>query len=302
MDPELIAKIAQISSALEVSGYPKPGNVHRNRDFHDMVFEDFLISGIVIGDTIRKAASNAVEINNSISFKEAKLGKYILESVKETDRWIANNTNLGIVMLLTPIAMSAAISSNMEELRKNIHNIIVNSTVLDTIFLYEAIGIADAGGMGEQEEFSVNNEEANKELIENNLNIFDVLNISSSWDTLAKELTTTMPITFDIGYPTFSKLKKEYSINSATVITFLTILSQVPDTLISRKYGDEKAKEVSNMALEVLNNMDSDINKVDFNKKLSEFDNFLFENKLNPGTTADLTASSIMISYLADYL
>ena len=305
MNPELIAKIAQISSALEVSGYPKPGNVHRTRDFHDMVFEDFLISGIVIGDTIRVAASRACEINNSISFKEANLGKYILQSVKETDNWIANNTNLGIVMLLTPIAMSAAISSDLKELRENIHEIMVNSTVIDTIALYEAIGIADAGGMGDQEEFSVTDKEATKELIDNNLNIFDVLNISSSWDVLAKELTNKMPVTFDIGYPTFSKLKKEYSINLATVITFLTILSQVPDTLISRKYGDEKAEEVSTLAMEVLDSLDldSDISNdmVKFNKKLADFDDYLFENKLNPGTTADLTASSIMISYLADY-
>ena len=52
MDSKTIAKIAQIASALEVSGYPKPGNVHRTRDFEDMEFEDFVISGIVIGDTI----------------------------------------------------------------------------------------------------------------------------------------------------------------------------------------------------------------------------------------------------------
>ena len=32
MDALEIAKIAQIASALEVSGYPKPGNVHRTRD------------------------------------------------------------------------------------------------------------------------------------------------------------------------------------------------------------------------------------------------------------------------------
>ena len=39
MDALEIAKIAQIASALEVSGYPKPGNVHRTRDYDDMVFE-----------------------------------------------------------------------------------------------------------------------------------------------------------------------------------------------------------------------------------------------------------------------
>ena len=48
MDSEKIAKIAQIASCLEVSGYPKPGNVHRTRDFDDMVFEDFLISVILM--------------------------------------------------------------------------------------------------------------------------------------------------------------------------------------------------------------------------------------------------------------
>ncbi|MDR2966919.1 MAG: triphosphoribosyl-dephospho-CoA synthase [Methanobacteriaceae archaeon] len=301
MNPDLIAKIAQISSILEVSGYPKPGNVHRTRDFHDMVFEDFLISGIVIGDTIRSAATHGLEINNSISFKEANIGKYILQAVKETDKWVTNNTNLGIIMLITPIAMSAAISYNLDQLKENIHNLIFFSTVIDTVALYEAISIADAGGMGEQEDFDVKSNDSIQELIENNLNIFDVLNISSSWDSLAMELTNKMPVTFDIGYPTFSKLKKESSINIATIITFLTILSQVPDTLISRKYGEEKAKEVSSLAMDVLRLQDFDDDMNDFNKKLSEFDDYLFENKLNPGTTADLTASSIMVSYLADY-
>jgi triphosphoribosyl-dephospho-CoA synthase len=204
-------------------------------------------------------------------------------------------------MLITPIAISAAFSSNLEELRENIHKTISNSTVIDAIALYEAIGIADAGGMGYLEEYSVTNDEATTELIENNLNIFDVLKISSSWDSLAMELTNKMPVTFDIGYPTFSKLKIKSSINSATVITFLTILSQVPDTLISRKYGDEKSKEVSNLAKKVLDSIDLDEDMIEFNEKLIEFDDYLFENKLNPGTTADLTASSIMISYLADH-
>ena len=33
-------------------------------------------------------------------------------------------------------------------------------------------------------------------------------------------------------------------------------------------------------------------------EKLKEFDDFLFKNKYNPGTTADLTAASIFVSYL----
>jgi triphosphoribosyl-dephospho-CoA synthase len=298
MNPEEIAKIAQIASVLEVSGYPKPGNVHRTRDFHDMVFEDFLISGIVIGDTIKEAASHGREINNSITYSEAFLGKYILKAVKETDKWIANNTNLGIIMMLTPISVSAAISNNMDELRENIEVLMKNTTVIDAVALYDAINIADAGGMGEQEDFDVTSSKAKEELIEKNQSMYDVLAISASWDSLASELTSGMPISFDIGFKTFHNLKKTYSTNLSTVITFLTILSKVPDTLISRKYGNEKAEEVSEIAKELLNR--DDYESDDFNKELADFDDFLFNNKLNPGTTADLTASSIMLSYLDD--
>ena len=41
MEAKEIAKLAQIASVLEVSGWPKPGNVHRTRNYDDMVFQDF---------------------------------------------------------------------------------------------------------------------------------------------------------------------------------------------------------------------------------------------------------------------
>ncbi|MDR0911318.1 MAG: triphosphoribosyl-dephospho-CoA synthase [Methanobrevibacter sp.] len=297
MDQDKIAKIAQIASVLEVSAYPKPGNVHRTRDFHDMVFEDFLISGIVIGDIIKSAAINGLKINDSKSYCDANIGEYILNGVKETDNWIKNNTNLGIVMMLVPIAISAVISNNMAEIQENIGNLMDNTSVKDAMDLYDAINIADAGGMGEQSDFDVNSQNAKEELLENNQTMFDVLAISSEWDSLAYELTNKMPISFDLGFTNLKDFRNSYSINLSTVLTFLTILSNVPDTLISRKYGDEKAEEVSEMASELIggyNNYESD----EFLNDLKSFDDYLFENKLNPGTTADLTASSLMLYYL----
>lgn len=292
MDSKTIAKIAQIASCLEVSGFPKPGNVHRTRDYDDMVFEDFLISGVVIGDTIRELAENTDENNLS----KTELGKYILEAVLETDKWIANNTNLGIVMLMIPISASAAISNNFNELRENIVKLMENTTVEDAINLYKAINIADAGGMGEQDEYDVANENAANELRKNNQTMYDVLEISAPWDRLASELTTNLPVCFDIGYKEYSKLNKKTTLNNSAVLTFLKILSKVPDTLISRKYGDKKAQEVSDMAQDLLSYKDSD----NFMEKIKEFDDYLFENKLNPGTTADLTAASIMISLIEE--
>ena len=287
MNPNEIAKIAQIASALEVSGYPKPGNVHRTRDYSDMVFEDFIISGIVIGDTIREACTD-VDVDNP------KLGKYILQAVAETDKWIKNNTNLGIVMMITPIAVAAAISDSFDDIRENVKVVMGNTSVDDACDLYDAINIADAGGMGDQDEYDVASDNAKNELRENSQTMYDVLKISAPWDMLAREMTSDMPAVFEIGYPTYHELTQEKSKNEACVLTFLTILSQVPDTLISRKYGSDEALKVSMMVRDLLNLRD----EPDFAEKLKEFDDFLFKNKLNPGTTADLTAASIFVSYL----
>jgi len=287
MKAEEIAKIAQIASALEVSGYPKPGNVHRTRDYDDMVFEDFVISGIVIGDTIREAC-NDVDVENPL------LGKYILQAVAETDRWIKNNTNLGIVMMTTPIAVAAAISDNFDEIRPNVVKLMANTSVDDACDLYDAINIADAGGMGDQDEYDVASDNAKQELMDNNQTMYDVLKISAPWDMLAREMTSDMPAVFELGYPTYHKIKEEKSLNDACVLTFLTILSEVPDTLISRKYGSDEALKISMMTRDLLKLKDSD----DFAERLQEFDDYLFDNGYNPGTTADLTAASIFVSNL----
>ena len=276
MKPEEIAKMAQIASALEVSGYPKPGNVHRTRDFDDMEFEDFVISGIVIGDTIREACTD-VDVENP------QLGKYILQAVAETDRWIKNNTNLGIVMMTTPIAVAAAISDSFDDIRENIKLLMGNTSVDDACDLYDAINIADAGGMGDQDEYDVASDNAKNELRENGQTMYDVLKISAPWDMLAREMTGDMPAVFEIGYPKYHELRQSKSQNDACVLTFLTILSHVPDTLISRKYGSDEAMKISLMTRDLLNIKD----EPDFKDRLREFDDYLFKNK-----------ASIFVSYL----
>ena len=47
-DIDRIMLIAQLASALEASGTPKPGNVHRNADFHQTSFEHFLAGSIAL--------------------------------------------------------------------------------------------------------------------------------------------------------------------------------------------------------------------------------------------------------------
>lgn len=300
MDTKFIAKTAEIASLLEVSGHPKPGNVHRTRDFPDMVFEDFLISGVAIGDTMKKAAERGSKYGeNEESLHKIELGKLMKEAVVETDKWIANNTNLGIVMLLTPIAAAAGMSSKTEEIQDNVDNIMRASTPQDAVNLYDAINIAQAGGMGEQEELDVGSEDAKKQLLDKNINMFDVLDLSSQWDMLAFELTRTMPVTFGIGYPTYRDVKAIHGINMATVQTFLTILSIYPDTLIARKYGVETAQEVSAEASSII--AEGGILTDKGKELIDDYDKNLIKKEFNPGTTADLTASSVMVALLDEY-
>jgi triphosphoribosyl-dephospho-CoA synthase len=108
-----------------------------------------------------------------------------------------------------------------------------------------------------------------------------------------------MPITFEIGYPTFNGVKETHGINKATVQTFLTILSIYSDTLIARKYDVETAQKVSEDANLIISEggilSDKGIDMV------NKFDKDLVDKNLNPGTTADLTASSVMVALLDEY-
>jgi triphosphoribosyl-dephospho-CoA synthase len=299
LDPNFIAKTAQIASVLEVSGHPKPGNVHRTRDFPDMVFEDFLISGVVIGDTMKKAAQRGIEYRKNSDLGKIEIGKLIKEAVLETDKWVANNTNLGIIMLLTPLSAAAGMSNDIDEIQDNVDNIIRATTPYDAVNLYDAINIADAGGMGERDDLDVGSDDAKQQMLDKSINMYDVLDLSSQWDMLAYELTRTMPITFEIGYPTFNGVKETHGINKATVQTFLTILSIYSDTLIARKYDVETAQKVSEDANLIISEggilSDKGIGMV------NKFDKDLVDKNLNPGTTADLTASSVMVALLDEY-
>jgi len=296
MNPELIGKIAQIASVLEVSGHPKPGNVHRTQDFDDMIFEDFLISGIVIGDFMKKAAERGKKYKDDYSLHKIRLGEIIKEAVLETDKWIGNNTNLGIIILLTPLSAAAGMSSDVHEIRKNVERIMKATTSKDAINLYDAINAAAAGGMGEQEELDVSDAEARGRIIKEDISMFKVFEMSAKWDLLSQELTNGMPVTFETGFPTFKKIKADHGINKATVQTFLTILAQNPDTLISRKYGMDAARIISADADSILQN--GGILNSQGELLIRQFDKQLLKNNFNPGTTADITAAAIMVAFL----
>ena len=277
-----IMKASQIACCLEVSSF-KPGNVHRNKDYDDIKYHHFLNSGVAFGDIIYKASKDPQNI-----------GQYIKLAVIESKKWSPSNANLGIIMLHTPIATTTGQMEefNINTLKKEIKNTVKNTTTDDAIAVYDAIEIAMPNINPPKEGPDAQKNDAKQELREKNLTLYDVFKISSSWDSISYEWTKGFNISFE-GYYLLNKYYKQYNnINLATTKTFLNILSNYPDTLIARKKDENTSKMVSNKAKEVLNNFNEE--------SLLKFDKFLSNegNKLNPGTTADLIASSLMIFLL----
>src|SRR5690349_11195659 len=91
MEHELsIGQCATLACLLEATA-PKVGNVHRGADFEDLTFADFAVSAVAIAPAMEAAAENGV-------------GRAVLRAVQATQQLVATNSNLGMVLLLAPLA------------------------------------------------------------------------------------------------------------------------------------------------------------------------------------------------------
>lgn len=307
---EEISAAAQLAMILEVSGYPKPGNVHRLQNFEDVRFEHFLASAIAMGATLKEAAARGIMAGrDKILISEVGVGRYIDRCIQDSNEWHhGGNTWLGAVMLLVPLAVGAGLSGakqgaiKLKPLQLAVRRVIKATTMKDTVQLYRAIRRAEAGGLVKVEDSpapDINSPNYVVEIKAGKLSPYDVMKICSRWDTICREWATGLKITFEIGYPALMRFyNKTHDINVATVHTFLTILAATPDTLVARKQGMKKARRISANAKDVL--AKGGLLTEEGRRAVEEMDLNLktHKNRLNPGTTADLTASSLMVAVL----
>lgn len=264
---------AQAACLLESAAF-KPGNVNRYNDFHDLLLEDFLLSAVVIGKHMENAYKKTV-------------GETVLAAVKSTLEITGTNTNLGIILLFSPLAKAY----DKGNLRDNLKNVLAALTVEDSIKVYKAINMARAGGMGKVKKADLSAVPG--------ISLYESMMLAKKRDSIAREYVTGYEITFDFGKPALESLVSSgCDFRKAVVQLSLQILSKVPDTLIARKNGIEKAVEISKKAAGILKEGGV------FSRKgmmmISDFDKFLrsCKNSFNPGTTADLVAASIFVYFL----
>jgi triphosphoribosyl-dephospho-CoA synthase len=299
----------QLAILLEVSAYPKPGNVHRTADFPETKYEHFLASAVAVAPHFNKAVKRGIMVSTKkIGIEETRVGAIIRDAVHDVKKWQhGGNTLLGTVLLLSPIAVASGMmffekSFSVNFLRENVKKIVESTTSADAIDVYDAMSIAKPGGLGRVENLDVTDPASKKKILEDSVTLFDVFKIASEYDSIAFEWVNNFQITFDLGYPYFvSNLNKTKDINVTTINTFLKILAEVPDTLITRKVGLEKSRDVSLQAKKVLKC--GGLMSEEGENQLLKFDEILRHDshKLNPGTTADIIAAVIAIHLLGGY-
>jgi triphosphoribosyl-dephospho-CoA synthase len=269
-----IAAAAQLACLLEASA-PKPGNVSPGRHFADTRYEHFLASAAAIGTPLAQAASQP-------------LGRTVRLAAEATSRWTRSNTNLGLVLLIAPLARAAALGG---DLRSSLQTVLASTTIDDTRDVYAAIRLASPGGLGQSAEQDVADEPT--------ATLIDAMRLAADYDGIAREYATGFSVTFGTGAPALIAARAAgLAWDDAVVETFLTILAAAPDTHVVRRGGAELAADISQRAGEVLRA--GGVRSEEGRKALVYFDHSLRDprNIGNPGTTADLTAAAIFVALL----
>jgi triphosphoribosyl-dephospho-CoA synthase len=306
---EHVAACLQLAILLEINA-PKPGNVHRNANFHKTNYEHFLASTVAAAPSFKIAAMQGIKVaERKINLSNVGIGRIIKDAIERINTWQhGGNTLLGTVILLSPIAVAAGktLKENnnafdLQKIRKNIKAVTTATKPEDAVALYEAISTAKPGGLNKAPRFDVTKASSKQEILETHTTLFDVFKISARYDSVSNEWTNNYSIVFDTGFPFLKKELTKNSINNAVVHTFLKILAETPDTLIARKVGWKKANKISDQARQILQLGGLKTQKgrnvlATFDKKLRDS-----ENKLNPGTTADLITATLALHVLSGY-
>ena len=308
--PDYVSRCLDLAILLEVSAYPKPGNVHRTADFAETRYEHFLASAVALPSHFRRAAQMGVHVSQKkVVLNRIGIGKVVKNAVKDVRAWQRDkNTLLGSILLLSPMAVAAGLTMSKktpfsaDALRIDLKSVVKSTTPRDAVNVYDAISMAQPGGLGKAPRLDVTDAKSKQKILAQGTSLYEVFKISAPWDSISAEWVNNFHVTFDIGYPYFRRLiNKTGDINTTSVHTFLRILSEVPDTLIARKAGKQEAEWASNEAAKALDaggltSREGRSQLLTLDRKLHDAD-----HKLNPGTTADITSAVLAIAILEGY-
>ena len=294
---------------LEVSAF-KPGNVTPTASFKDTRIEQFLASAVAVRSRFEIAALIGIAVSErKLNVSNVRVGQIIRECIDDINAWQkGGNTLLGTIILFVPIAVAAGMTScgeNLEfdfsKLRKNLRLVVESTTAEDSANLYKAIDLAKPSGLGGAPDFDVTDPGSKKRLLDDDIPLIEVFKISAGYDDICSEWVNNYTITFDLAFPYLTKQLERNDLGVAVVQTFLKIMSKHPDSFIARKANVKRAREISLEAKKILDL--GGLETPEGKKRIFKLDRVLRAsgNRLNPGTTADLTGTALALCVLEGY-
>lgn len=264
-----IGQCGTLACLLEISA-PKPGNVHRGADFEDMTYLDMMASAVAIAPALDAAGA------------ADRLGKCVLDAALATRRVTATNTNLGTLLLLAPMAMVP----RDEPLRTSVARVLQDLDAEDARLVYEAIRVAQPGGLGKVKEADVSGPPPS--------DLLSAMRLAADRDLVARQYTDGFSEVLNVVLPWLQEgLAQSWSLAEAIVHVQMRMMSRYPDSLIARKCGPAVAHQAAAMANDVLAaGVPGD---EAYQRGLVDLDFWLRADghRRNPGTTADLIAGGL---------
>lgn len=258
---------AIVAGILEAAA-AKPGNVHPSGGFPDLSFADLVAAAIASGAELAQADRRPV-------------GATILAAVAASRGASPSNANLGIVLLIAPLAavQDAALTAAA------VDAVLAGLDANDAAAIWRAITLARPGGLGRSDRWDVAGPPPP--------DIRTAMRQAARRDTIARLWSDGYadlfagPVT-DLAHAVTAGMPLE----AAIISTHLRQLAREPDSLIARRHGSGTAIDVTRRAVALVARMRGDT----WPAELAAFDSSLRQpRRLNPGTTADLVAAAIYI-------
>ena len=269
-----IEQIVKESFRGEIEAF-KPGNISSYSDGHNMTTQDFFLSADVSTPILCR--------------KDYGLGERVLNSVNATRDTVGCNTNLGMLLLFAPIIMSAELGfETIEKLSANLESTLTSITKIDTNHIFEAIRIANPGGLGSVSEQDVSNTPSSS--------LIYAMKLASKRDSVALQYSNNFKEVFKLGFTTIKNFDKRWnSVKWSTVSCYLTFMASIRDSHIERKYGREIAEQIRIKSGIIVEKFNNSLDPEATIELLQGFDRELKTQNYNPGTNADLTAASLLV-------
>jgi triphosphoribosyl-dephospho-CoA synthase len=263
----------------------KPGNVSVASAGHGMVAAQFVASS--------EAAAPA------LFERGAPVGRRIEGAMRASLSVAGCNTNLGIVLLVAPLARALellegdAAALTEASMRASAARVLAGLDLADAPAAYRAIALANPGGLGRTAVADVTAGTPTVTLLQ-------AMRLAAQRDRIARQYADGYAELYAIGLPAWrAGLRRSGEVHVAMLESFVAWLASAPDSHIVRKHGAASAHTVTAEAArwQSAQSARAPAAALDVDA-IAAWDERLKARGFNPGTSADLSVLTAFVALL----